>query len=204
MQKTLESPLDCKEIQPVHSKGDQSWIFVGRTDAEVETPILWPPDVKSWLTGKDPDAGKDWGQKKRAAEAEVAGWRHWLSGHESEQTPEIVEDIGPSCPWGRKESDTTEHLNNDNHVLQSPPEGRAGLSGLPPALMRAHHLPSVSVLPLSWKALWPRPEFAMVSPQDRNYPCSLGSAVSQPTLSVLCLQTLNPSDPLGVDPAPMF
>ena len=83
--KTPESPLDCKEIQPVHPKGDQSWVFTGRTDAEAETPILWPPDVKSWVIWKDPDAGKDWGQEeKRMTEDEMVGWHHWLNGHEFE------------------------------------------------------------------------------------------------------------------------
>ena len=86
LEKTLESPLDCKEIHPVHSKGDQSWVFIGRTDAEAETPVLWPPDVKSWLIWKDPDAGKDWGQEEMgAAEDEMVGWHHQLNGHESEQ-----------------------------------------------------------------------------------------------------------------------
>ena len=82
LDKTLESPLDCKEIQPVHSK-DQSWVFFGRADAEAETPVLWPPDVKSWLIGKDPDAGRDWGQEEKGmAEDEMAGWHHRLDGHE--------------------------------------------------------------------------------------------------------------------------
>ena len=77
LEKILESPLDCKEIQPVHPKGDQSWIFIGRTDAEAETPIFWPPDVKSWLTGKDPDAGKDWRwEEKGTTEDEMTGWHH--------------------------------------------------------------------------------------------------------------------------------
>ena len=83
LEKTLESPLDCKEIQPVYSKGDQPWVFIGRTDIEAETPILWPPDVNSWLTGKDPDAGKDWGQEEKGTtEDEMIGWHHRLSGHE--------------------------------------------------------------------------------------------------------------------------
>ena len=83
--KTLENPLDCKEIQPVHSKGDQSWVFIGRTDAEAETLILWPPHVKSCLTGKDSDAGRDWGQEEKGmTEDEVAGWHHRLDGHEFE------------------------------------------------------------------------------------------------------------------------
>ena len=83
LEKTLESPLDSKEIQPVHSKGDQSWVFVGRTDVEAETPILWPPDVKSWLIWKDHGAGKDWGQEEKGMTAdEMVGWHHWLNGHE--------------------------------------------------------------------------------------------------------------------------
>ena len=78
-------PLDSKEIQPVHPEGDQSWVFTGRTDAEAKAPILWPPRVKSWLIGKDPDAGRDWGQEEKGpTEGEMAGWHHWLDGHESE------------------------------------------------------------------------------------------------------------------------
>ena len=82
LEKTLESPLDCKEIQPVHPKGNQSWIFIGRTDVEAETLILWLPDGKNWLIGKDPEAGKDWGQEKGTTEDEMVGWHHLLNGHE--------------------------------------------------------------------------------------------------------------------------
>ena len=93
LEKTLESPLDCKEVQLVHPKGNQSWIFIGRTDAEAETPILWPPDVKNWLIWKDPDAGKDWRhEEKGTIEDEMVRWHHWLKGHESEQLWEIVKD----------------------------------------------------------------------------------------------------------------
>ena len=82
LEKTLESLLDCKEIQPVHPKEDQSWVFIGRTDAEAETPILWPPHAKSWLIGKDPDAGRGWGQEETGTtEDEMTGWHHWLDGH---------------------------------------------------------------------------------------------------------------------------
>ena len=82
LEKTLESPLDCKEIQPVHPKGDQSWLFIGRTDAEAETPIVWPPHAKSSLIGKDPDVGRDWGkEEKEMTEDEMAGWHHQLDGH---------------------------------------------------------------------------------------------------------------------------
>ena len=85
LEKTLESPLDCKEIKPVNPKGNQSWIFMGRTDAEAETPVLWPPDAKNWLLGKDPDAGKDWRWKEKGTtEDKMVGWRHWLYGHEFE------------------------------------------------------------------------------------------------------------------------
>ena len=88
LEKTLESPLDYKEIQPVHPKGDQSWVFIGRTDAKAETPILWPPHAKSWFIGKDPDAGKDWGQKEKGmTEDEMAGWHHRLNGHGFGWTP---------------------------------------------------------------------------------------------------------------------
>ena len=102
-------------IQPVHSKGDQSWVFFGRTDAKAETPILWPPHAKSWLIGKDSDAGRDWGQEEKGmTEDEMAGWHHQLNGHESEWTPGVGDGQGGlACcdSWGRKESDTTERLN---------------------------------------------------------------------------------------------
>ena len=115
LEKTLESPLDCREVQPVHLKGDQSWMFIGRTDVEAETPILWPPHVKSWLIGKDPDAGRDWGQEvKGTTQDEMAGWHHQLNGHESEWTPGVGDGQGGlACcdSWGCKESDTTEWLN---------------------------------------------------------------------------------------------
>ena len=103
LEKTLESPLDCKEIQSVNPKENQSWMFIGRTDAEAETPILWPPDVKNWFTGKDPDAGKDWGQEEKGTtEDEMFGWHHWLNEHEFEQAPGDGEGQGSlACcsPW---------------------------------------------------------------------------------------------------------
>ena len=115
LEKTLESSLDCKEIQPVNPKGNQAWIFIGRTDAEAEALMLWPPDAKSRPTGKDSDAGKDWGQEeKRATEDEMVGWHHWLDGDEFEQTPRDSGGQGSlACcsPWGCKELDTTERLN---------------------------------------------------------------------------------------------
>ena len=115
LEKTLESLLDCKEIQPVHSKGDQSWVFIGRTDAKAETPILWPPHAKSSLIGKHPDAGRNWGQEEKGTtEDEMAGWHHRLDGHEFEQAPGVGDGQGSlACcsPWDRKGSDTTEQLN---------------------------------------------------------------------------------------------
>ena len=115
LEKTLDSPLDCKEIQTVPSKGDQSWVFFGRTDAETETPVLGPPDVKSWLIGKDSDAGRDWGQEEKGTtEDEMAGWHHWLDGREFELTPGVGDGQGGlACcdSWGHKQSDTTERLN---------------------------------------------------------------------------------------------
>ena len=115
LEKTLESPLNCKEIKLVNPKGNQSWILIGRTDAEAETPILWPPDAKNWLIGKDPDIGKDWRQEeKRTTEDEMVGLHHWFDGHEFEQASGIGDGQGSlACcsPWGCKESDTTERLN---------------------------------------------------------------------------------------------
>ena len=114
--KTLESSLDCKEIKPVNPNGNQSWIFIGRTDAEAEIPILWPPDAKTRLIGKDPDSGKDWRQEEKwVTKDETIRWHHWLNGHEFEQTLGDIEGQGSlSCcsPWGRAESNTTERLNN--------------------------------------------------------------------------------------------
>ena len=95
LEKTLESPLDCKEIPPVHPKGDQSWIFIGRTDAEAETPILWPRDAKNWRTGKDPDTGKDWRREKGTTEDEMAEWHHQLDAHEFGWTQELVMERRP-------------------------------------------------------------------------------------------------------------
>ena len=115
LEKTLESPLDCQKMQPVHPQGNQSWIFIRRTDAEAETLILWPPDAKNWLIGKDPDAGKDWRQEEKGTtEDEMAGWHHRLNGHEFEHTPGVGDGQGSlACwsPWGCKELDMTDQLN---------------------------------------------------------------------------------------------
>ena len=114
LEKTLESPLDCKEIKPVHPKGNQSWIYTGRIVAEAQAPILWPPDVKSWLIWKDPKAGKNWRREEKGMkEDEMAGWHHRLDGHGFGWTPGVGDGQGGlACcgSWGHKESDTTELL----------------------------------------------------------------------------------------------
>ena len=105
LEKTLESPLDCREIQAVRPKENQSWIFIGRTDAEAETPILWPVNANNRLTGKDPDAGKDWRWEKGMTEGELVGWHHWINGHEFEQAPGVGDGQGylARCsPWVAK------------------------------------------------------------------------------------------------------
>ena len=115
LEKTLESPLDCKEIQPVRPKGDQSWVFIGRTDVEAETPILWPPEAESWLIGKDPDAGRDWGQEEKGTpEDEMVRWHHRFDGHGFGWTPRVGDGQGGLVCCGSggcKESDMTEQLN---------------------------------------------------------------------------------------------
>ena len=120
LEKILDSPLNSKEIKQVHAKGNQPWILIGRTDAEA--PILWPPDVKSWLIGKDPGAGKDWRQEEKGTtEDEMVGWHQWLHGQEFEQTPGDSEGQGSlaCCSlWACKESDMTKELNNSNGSVQ--------------------------------------------------------------------------------------
>ena len=151
LEKTLESPLDCKEIQPVHPKRNQSRLFIGRTDVEAETPILWPPDVKNWLIGKDPAAGKDWRwEEKGTTEDEMVGWHHQLDGHEFGWTLGVGDRQGGlACcsPWGRKESDTTEWL---NYVMLA-----EKFPGIPikPSLAPNHHRGNVLQGPLVFSAL---------------------------------------------------
>ena len=131
LEKTLNSPLECKEIKPVPPKGNQPWIFTGRTDAEAEAPILCPPDVKNWLSGKDPDAGKDWRwEEKGMTEDEMVGWHHWLNWHGFGWTPGVSDGQGGlvCCgSWGCKESGMTERLINNNHILG--PENRDCVGG---------------------------------------------------------------------------
>ena len=119
LEKTVENPLDCKEIQTVHLTGDQSWVFIGKTDAKSETPVLWPARAKSWLIGKDSDTGRDWRQKEKGmTEDEMAGWHHWLDGPELEWIPGVGDGQGALVchdSWGCKESDTTEKLSTAQH-----------------------------------------------------------------------------------------
>ena len=136
LEKTLESPLDCKEIQPIHSKGSQPWIFVGKTDADAETPILWPPDMKNWLIGKDPDAGKDRRQEEnRTTEDEMVGWHHRLNGHEFEQGPGVgngQRSLLCYSPWGHRVgrywSELMRKLTWMAHVLTTLEAGHSVLS----------------------------------------------------------------------------
>ena len=124
LEKTLESPLDCKEIQPVHSEGDQPWVFIGRTDVEAETPILWPPDAKSWRIWKDPDAGEDWGQEEKGTtEDEMLRRRLLLDGHGFGWTSGVGDGQGGLPCWGSwvAESDTTEWLNWTNYLYNGIP-----------------------------------------------------------------------------------
>jgi len=145
---TLESPLDSKEIKTINPKGNQSWIFIGRTDAEVEAPILWPPAVKSQLTGKDPDAGKDWTQEEKGPkEDEMVGWHHWLNGHEFEQAPGVGDgQLVMVCwsPWDHKDSDTIEWL-NWTEALEEPSESES------------HSVMSDSLQPHALYSLWNSP-----------------------------------------------
>ena len=150
LEKTLESPLDCKEIQPVCPKGDQSWVFIGRTDVEAETPIVWSPDGKSWVIWKDSDAGKDWGQEEKGkTEDEMVGWYHWLNGHGFGWTPGVGDGQGGlACcsSWGCKELDMTERLNWTEYsfaymyhifCIHSPVDGHLGCFYVLAAVNRA-------------------------------------------------------------------
>ena len=175
LKKGLESPLDCKEIQPAHSKGNQPWIFTGRTDAEAEAPIPWPPDAKSRLTGQDLDAGKDWRwEEKGMTKDEMVGWHHQLNRHEFEQAPGDSEGQGSlACcsPWGHKESDTTEQVNNKNNMalIMSSLSGTTGQGSDTNVFMRAlmqviskrlggSHSLGIRVKPTQWPSSSPSPD----------------------------------------------
>ena len=115
---TVESPLDCKQIKLVSPKGNQSWIFIGRTDTEAETPILWSPDVKNWLIGKDPEAGKDWQQEEKGTtEDELVGWHHWLNGQEFEQAPGVVDGQGSLTCWVHEDAKSWTQLSNWTELI---------------------------------------------------------------------------------------
>ena len=171
LEKIPQSPLDCKEIQPVHPKGDQSWVFIGRTDAKAETPILWPPHVKSWLIWKDPDAGKDWGlEEKGTTEDEMAGWHHRLDGHEFEWTPGVGDGQGGlACcdSWGRKESDTTDDWTELTDITDSSHKGNAYITraffwtsfwnhsfSFPPRLCNIFSWKTIRVYRILWVCNW--------------------------------------------------
>ena len=135
LKKTLESPLDCKEIKPVSLKGYQAWIFIGRTDTEAEAPIRWPPDAKSQLNGRDPDAGKDWGlEEKGITQDEMIGWHHWLNGQEFEPTLGDSEGQGSlmcHSPWSHREWDTADRLNNNKEYQMLKTSVKPGFSYTP-------------------------------------------------------------------------
>ena len=163
LERTLESRLACKEIQPLHPKGNQSWIFIGRTDTEAETPILWPPDVKNWFFGKDPDARKDWRQEKGTTEDEVVGWYYQLDGHRFGWTPGVGDEQGSlaCCSlWGYKELDYKESWAPKNWCFE--PWCWRGLFRVPWTARRSNH----SIL----KEISPEysPEGLMLLPRNSN------------------------------------
>ena len=155
LEKTLKSPLDNKEIKPVNPKGNQPWLFIGRTDGEAEALILWPPDAKSRLIGKDPDSGKDWGQEEKGAtEDEMVGWHHRLNGHEFKQTPGDSEGQGSLVcfsPWGCKELDTTERLNNNKWGSQADISPTVKYGFLPSVLLSSTAVILIEHLILCWE-----------------------------------------------------
>ena len=156
LDKTLESPLDSKEIQPVNPKQNQPWMLIGRTDVEAEAPILWSPDAKSWLIGKDPDAGKDWRQEeKRTTEDEIVGWHHQLNGHEFKQTPGDDERQGSlACcsPWNWQESDTTLWLNNNKTHRVALSQSRTSL--MPGTVLCAENMTAMDKINGVWVPKW--------------------------------------------------
>ena len=185
LEKTLESPLDCKELQPVHPKGNQSWVFIGRSDVEAETPKLWPPDEKSWLIWKDPDAGKDWGQEEKGTtEDEIVGWHHWLSGHEFGWAPEVGVGQGglaccssQSCKQTRLSDWTDLHLGGDLY-------GCAYVQKFIRTLCYSH--PSLEVLSMGHQLENHCPDLAPLFLCVRNTRSLLG-------LTLIQIQALSPS-----------
>ena len=159
LEKTLESPLDCKEIHPVHPKGDQSWVFIGRTDVEAETPILWPPDVKSWLIGKYADVGKGWGQEEKGTtEDEMVGWHHRHNRCGFGWTPGVGDgQRGLACCswWGRKESDMTEQLNwtEWSKILPSQTSSSTVSCNCVSCVSKTHFI-FFGLLPSTWEDVW--------------------------------------------------
>ena len=177
LEKTLESPLDCKEIQPVSPKGNQLWILTGRTDAEAEAPILWPPDVKSRLSGKDLDAGEDWGQEeKEVTQDEMVGWHYWFNGHEFEQTLGVGEgqwSLVCCSPWGHNDSDTTEWLSIHTHPVRV--QGR-GAEGAPDS--------SLSLPGIYFTFQSSRKSFIPVPPNLTGLRPQVSLSTSNPTLDI--------------------
>ena len=184
LEKTLESILDCKEIQPVNPKGNQPWIFIGKTDAEVETPILWPPDVKNWLIGKDPDTGNDWKQEEKGTtEDEMVGWHHWRYGHEFEQAPGVGDGQGSlACcsSWDHKKLDMAEQLNLIKlkalvvvvvvywliHVWLLRPQDCSLPGSSVHGILQARILQSIDI-PISRGSSWPRNQIQISSPANK-------------------------------------
>ena len=161
LEKALERLLDSKEIQPVHPKGNQVWIFIGRTDAEAETQLLWPPDAKNWLIGKDPDAGKDWRwEEKGTIEDEIVGWHHQLDGHEFEQSSGVGDGQGSleNCsPWGHKELDMTGQL-SWTELSPYTAQGRSCMlqsnSPLPAHIVNGHSVATTSSVAWIMLLIW--------------------------------------------------
>ena len=189
MRYVLENPLDFKEIKPVNPKGNQSWIFIGRTDGETETPVLWPPNVKNCLIGKDPDAGKDWmWEEKGTTEGEMVEWHHWLDGHGFEQALGVGDgqaSLAWSSPWGRKESDMTEQLN-----WTQPDEGPASwqMTGGPQVNCG---LAFVSLIKRKWGYLLSPRIFLLLHPELTHFPLRFLMCI-RVSVSLLWLPQLSP------------
>ena len=189
MRYVLENPLDFKEIKPVNPKGNQSWIFIGRTDGETETPVLWPPNVKNWLVGKDPDAGKDWMlEDKGTTEGGMVEWHHWLDGHGFEQALGVGDGQGSlacSSPWGRKESDMTEQLN------WTQPDEEPASSQMTGGPQVNCGLAFVSLIKRKWGYLLPPRSFLFLHPELTHFPLRFHMCIGV-SASLLWLPQLSP------------